>query len=76
MTTGCLVCFRDNSESFYIFKILKNMFCCRVMDLIGVYKKLSKTINYKNNIRLNLTYGIYYKFNSRLIFKAKIIIFF
>ena len=45
------------------------------MDLIEVYKELSEIINSKNNIRLSLTYGIYYRSNSRLIPEIKIIIF-
>ena len=51
------------------------MFRCHIIDLIKIYKKLNEIIDYKNNIKLNLIYDIYYKFDSRLILETKIIIF-
>ena len=51
------------------------MFRCRIIDLIGVCRELSKIIDYKGDIRLSLTYGVHSKSDSRLIPEAKVVIF-
>ena len=61
--------------SLCALKLLKDMFRCRVIDLIRACKELSEIINYKNNIKPSLTSGVYYRFNNRLIPEIKIIIF-